>query len=204
MPQSHPKAFSLNSVAEQKQTLRANLRSKRKALTSTEQTAAAANFSIIMEAFLATHRPKHIALYLANDGELDLSVFMQRCQQWQAQICLPVLHSDKPKMWFAQYAVGDELIENRFGIPEPRHAPEIPPWMLDYVLFPLVGFDEQGGRLGMGGGFYDRTFAHASRWQKQPKLIGVAHECQKVDALPLESWDIKLDAVVSDRAVYQN
>jgi 5-formyltetrahydrofolate cyclo-ligase len=75
--------------------------------------------------------------------------------------------------------------------------------MLDYVLFPLVGFDAQGSRLGMGGGFYDRTFAQTTRWPKRPKLIGVAHDCQKVATLPLEPWDITLEAVVTDQGIYK-
>jgi len=72
------------------------------------------------------------------------------------------------------------------------------------VLLPLVGFDEQGGRLGMGGGFYDRSLAYRplrKNWHK-PTLLGVAHECQKVDRLALASWDIRLQGVVTDRRWY--
>jgi 5-formyltetrahydrofolate cyclo-ligase len=71
---------------------------------------------------------------------------------------------------------------------------------MDTVLFPLVGFDEAGGRLGMGGGFYDRTFAFTRiRPRLAPKLIGLAHDCQKVSALPVEYWDVAMHGVVTDK-----
>ena len=61
------------------------------------------------------------------------------------------------------------------------------------VFMPLVGFDILGGRLGMGGGYYDKTFA-----TRESLLVGLAHDCQKVDSLPIESWDVPLDAIATD------
>jgi 5-formyltetrahydrofolate cyclo-ligase len=191
------------SVAEQKKDLRSQLRQRRRSLSATEQQVAAENFSKTMKAFLGVRKPRRIAVYLANDGELDPALFTQHCQRWKTEVYLPVLHPYKATMWFARYDSPDNLVDNRFGIPEPLKSPAVRPWMLDYVLFPLVGFDAQGGRLGMGGGFYDRTFAQANRWPKRPKLIGVAHDCQKVATLPLEPWDITLEAVVTDQGIYK-
>ena len=62
---------------------------------------------------------------------------------------------------------------------------------------PLVGFDNKGNRLGMGGGFYDRTLANLDRLSYRPLLIGVAHDCQQADALPVMQWDIPLNAIVT-------
>ena len=79
------------------------------------------------------------------------------------------------------------------------------PWGLDLILLPLVGFDLKGNRLGMGGGYYDRTLSylrHRRFWIK-PRLVGVAHECQKVDSLIARPWDIPLDAVVTETAFYR-
>jgi 5-formyltetrahydrofolate cyclo-ligase len=71
------------------------------------------------------------------------------------------------------------------------------------VLVPLVGFDEHCNRLGMGKGFYDRTFGYKTRTgYNKPKLIGLAHECQKIPSVPTDSWDVRLDGVISDRGVY--
>ena len=75
---------------------------------------------------------------------------------------------------------------------------------LDAVLFPLVGFDETGGRLGMGGGFYDRTFAFSRiRPCMAPKLVGLAHDFQRVEQLPIEPWDVPLHGVVTDKRCYR-
>ncbi len=94
---------------------------------------------------------------------------------------------------------------NRYGIAEPL-TPLSSFWrvsQLDIVLFPLVAFDSSGGRLGMGGGFYDRTFAHLLNSRKRPGFVGVAYEEQQVASLPIEPWDIPLDAVVTPEKIYE-
>ena len=70
---------------------------------------------------------------------------------------------------------------------------------------PLVGFDHQGYRLGMGGGYYDATLAymrHRRSWRK-PRLVGIAYECQRVEKLPHDPWDMPLDAVVTEDGVIE-
>ena len=105
------------------------------------------------------------------------------------------------------FAEGTALARNRFGILEPasrRRDRARKPCAIDVVLAPLVAFDSEGNRLGMGGGFYDRTLArlgHLRHW-RTPRLVGVAYDFQKVDALPAQDWDVPLDAVVSEREVY--
>jgi 5-formyltetrahydrofolate cyclo-ligase len=102
---------------------------------------------------------------------------------------------------FVGWRPGGELRRNRFGIGEPR-GPRLPWRRLDLVLLPLVAFDAGGGRLGMGGGFYDRTFAalraRRGQWQR-PALVGLAHGFQRVAALPREAWDVPLAAVATER-----
>jgi 5-formyltetrahydrofolate cyclo-ligase len=120
---------------------------------------------------------------------------------------LPVLNAwPRTRMVFQRVMPNERLRPNRFGIAEPvfRPARQRPIWILDLVLMPLVGFDEHGGRLGMGGGFYDRSLAYRGRRKKghKPTLLGLAHECQKVDCLPLEAWDVSLQATVTDRGWY--
>jgi 5-formyltetrahydrofolate cyclo-ligase len=95
-------------------------------------------------------------------------------------------------LWFLELNDNTRLVSNRFGIPEPeiRSNASRPAWALDLILMPLVGFTERGDRLGMGGGFYDRTFEflHHAACHK-PKLIGLAHECQRVATMPTASWE---------------
>lgn len=125
----------------------------------------------------------------------------------ERRVFLPVLRPDpQPRLWFLPYAPGDPLRANRLGIPEPRGGRRgaVPPWALDLILVPLVGFDADCNRLGMGGGFYDRTlaFLHRRRHWHRPRLIGLAHECQRVNRLEPRPWDVPLDAVATERRIY--
>ncbi len=132
---------------------------------------------------------------------------MRKAWQLGKQIYLPVLNLRFHKrLWFAAYRDGDPLQPNRFGIPEPvvpfgqlRH-----PMQLDLVLTPLVAFDGQGNRLGMGGGFYDRSFAflhHRNHWRR-PHLLGTAHHFQQcTQPLPAQSWDVPLSGISTDREI---
>ncbi|GLK87605.1 hypothetical protein GCM10017655_06670 [Pseudomonas turukhanskensis] len=110
-------------------------------------------------------------------------------------------------MVFQRVRPNERLRPNRFRIAEPTAKPQRQRkvWALDLIMLPLVGFDPEGGRLGMGGGFYDRSLAYLQRrhnWHK-PTLLGLAHECQKVDRLALASWDVVLHATVTDQAWYR-
>ncbi len=194
---------SVMSLAVKKSELRKLLRAKRRALAKDEQLAASIALIQVIRPLLARRKIRRIAVYLAMDGELDLEVFIHYCWQRGIEVYLPAVNRFKPTLWFARYESNCQLFNNRFGIPEPLKGATLRPWQLDLVLLPLVGFDQRGGRLGMGGGFYDRTFATASRWPKSPTLFGVAHECQKVDAIPLEAWDIQLDGILTDKKHYR-
>jgi 5-formyltetrahydrofolate cyclo-ligase len=134
-------------------------------------------------------------------------MLLRAAQRRGKKTYLPVLSAwPRTKMVFQRVRPGEKFIPNRFRIPEPRVnlARQRVVWALDLILLPLVGFDELGGRLGMGGGFYDRSLAYQSRrknWQK-PVLLGLAHECQKVDRLAQASWDVPMQGTVTDKRWY--
>jgi 5-formyltetrahydrofolate cyclo-ligase len=109
-----------------------------------------------------------------------------------------------PRLDFRLFKKGQKLIRNNIGIPEPARKFTCKPFALSLVLLPLVAFDSEGNRLGMGKGYYDRTFAFLRRSVRQrPALLGLAHECQKVDELEIAWWDVPLDGVVTDEAWYK-
>lgn len=152
-------------------------------------------------------RARHIALYLPNDGEIDPRPLLRAAQKRGKATYLPVLAPwPRTRMVFQRVGSGERWTRNRFRISEPLAdaGRQRKAWALDLVLLPLVGFDEQGGRLGMGGGFYDRSLAYLARRKNghKPTLIGLAHECQKVDRLALASWDIPLAGTVTDAGWY--
>lgn len=151
---------------------------------------------------------RRIAVYLPADGEVDTAAIVARAWALGKQVYLPVLvpflHN---RLWFARYEPHTPLVRNRYGIAEPRpvHSRRILAHALDLVLTPLVGFDTEGNRLGMGGGFYDRSFAFLDRrrhWRK-PRLVGLAYDFQRLPQLPAQPWDVPLSAVVTDAAWYR-
>ncbi|RON28290.1 MULTISPECIES: 5-formyltetrahydrofolate cyclo-ligase [Pseudomonas] len=187
--------------------LRRMLRKARRALTPSQQRDAARGLYKQLAQHPLFRRAKHISLYLPTDGEIDPRLLMRAAQRRGKAIYLPVLSAwPRTKMVFQRIHPGEKLKPNRFRIPEPRHniARQRKVWALDLVLLPLVGFDDVGGRLGMGGGFYDRSLAYLARrknWRK-PTLLGLAHECQKVQRLAQASWDVPLQGTVTDKAWY--
>jgi len=189
-----------------KQALRQQLRAKRRGVLAQQQRSAAVAVAAQVQSLSAFQRANTIALYLANDGELSPEVLLQQCSQLGKQCYLPVV-AENQQMSFAHYQPGARLQANRFGILEPLScAPRIPAQDLDLVLMPLVGFDRSGARLGMGGGYYDRAFDFLNpagiRPQAQgPKLFGLAYSLQEVERLEVASWDIPLDAIITEREV---
>jgi 5-formyltetrahydrofolate cyclo-ligase len=188
--------------------LRKEIRSRRRALSPHIQRLHSSAMSLLLCRSPLFLNSKRIALYLEEDGEIATDLILSRARKLKKQCYLPVLRPrPQQALWFAEYRCGDCLTRNRFGIEEPRiHTHRlIPPWGLDLILLPLVAFDTRGNRLGMGGGYYDRTLAHRAHrkfWQK-PKLIGIAHDLQKVKELERATWDIPLDGVVTERKFYR-
>ena len=187
--------------------LRRMLRKARRALTPSEQRQAAHGLYRQLAQHPLFRRAKHISLYLPTDGEIDPRLLLRAAQRRGKATYLPVLSAwPRTKMVFQRVRPGDKLLPNRFHILEPRvnaHR-QRQVWALDLVLLPLVGFDDGGGRLGMGGGFYDRSLAYLARrpsWRK-PTLLGLAHECQKVERLAQASWDVPLAGTVTDTQWY--
>jgi 5-formyltetrahydrofolate cyclo-ligase len=112
---------------------------------------------------------------------------------------------DQQALRFSPYFHAQKMRINKFRLPEPDvdEAEMLAPDELDLVLAPLVVFDSERNRIGMGGGFYDRSFAFRKRPEiLQPMLIGVAHELQKVERIVPQEWDVRLDMIVTDQAVY--
>ena len=145
----------------------------------------------------------HIAAYFAVNGEISLAPVIDRALSQGKKIYLPNL--DQKKLRFSPYNHAQKMRINRFKLPEPDVADEemLDPGDLDLVLAPLVVFDADRNRIGMGGGFYDRSFEfRKTPGNDSPLLIGVAHELQKVEHLEPEEWDVPLDMVVTDKATY--
>ena len=183
--------------------LRKAIRQRRNALSVIQQRNAAIALATSLSSHSKIQAANRIAVYLTNDGELGTSIFIDWCWQQQKEVYLPVVHPfSSGNLLFLRYQQDSKLVSNAFGILEPKLdvTKVCPLTELDIICTPLVAFDETGARLGMGGGFYDRSLAH---WQ-QSKLypLGLAHDCQLVENIPVESWDIPLPEIITPSKNY--
>ncbi|MCP5357885.1 MAG: 5-formyltetrahydrofolate cyclo-ligase [Pseudomonadales bacterium] len=188
-------------------SLRKALRTARRALTPRQQTLAANRLYHRISSQRDYLRARRIAFYLAGDGEIDPGLLLADALARGKHCYLPCLHPFRPdRLLFLRYREGEPLFPHRWGMlePSPRRAKAISARTLDLVFIPLVGFDPRGNRLGMGKGFYDRSFAFRQRsGRRSPRLIGLAHECQRVEHLENQAWDVQMDKIESDRRTYR-
>jgi 5-formyltetrahydrofolate cyclo-ligase len=151
------------------------------------------------------HAAQHIALYLTVDGELNTQPLIDKLWQQKKSVYLPVIHPfSAGHLLFLHYQPDTEMVLNRYQILEPKLKKEliIPPEKLDIIFTPLVAFDATGQRLGMGGGYYDRTLAPWFQSGSGAIPIGLAHDCQYVDALPTQAWDVPLPKIVTPSKIW--
>lgn len=188
--------------------LRTTLRMKRRHLSAAQQQQASQALAHQVAKLKIFRQATTIAGYLAADGEIDPLPILHLAHERGKQCLVPVLDPQQNGMLlFAPWAPNISLQKNRFGISEPQwhKAQCIAASNIDLTLVPLVGFDAAANRLGMGGGFYDRTFAFRKTLSKQqpPILLGIAHGIQKVDGLLVQAWDVPLNAVATGNNFYQ-
>lgn len=182
-------------------TLRKHMRDQRKALSAQQRIKAAEQFAehLLASDLLPDHG--YLAGYWAMDGELGLHALQLRLPS-SLIYCLPVIDSENT-MKFAPWKSGDPLATNRYGIPEPTTSDTslLSAQQLSMAIVPLVAFDRQCHRLGMGGGYYDRSFSFRHTNPAPPVLVGAAFSIQHVEVLPCESWDVVMDAVCTEQGI---
>ncbi|MBV6671728.1 5-formyltetrahydrofolate cyclo-ligase [Xanthomonas euvesicatoria pv. alangii] len=188
-------------MTEDRDALRQQLRAHRRSLPAAQRLAAADALAQRLLALPFAPQQGAVAGYWAMDGEIAL-------HRWQLTLpagvryCLPVL--DGRGLRFAPWRPGQPLASNRYGIPEPdvARADTLAPDEMALVVTPLTGFDAACRRLGMGGGWYDRSFAFRHRQAPPPWLVGAGFAAQQVPALPSEAWDVAVDAICTERATF--
>jgi 5-formyltetrahydrofolate cyclo-ligase len=198
-------AFGTSDDPAHKARLRREVRAKRGAMSVAEagQASRRAVRRLWSLPFLA--RARSVAMYLPIAGELDCTPLAIQAWDRGRSVFLPVISG--ARLRFAPLYPGAELRANRLGIMEPAvHARRLRSAReLEVIVVPLVAFDEWGHRLGMGGGYYDRTLAFRKQRSsvRRPHFVGVAFEIQKLEVVPVEEWDVRLDVVVTERTTYR-
>ena len=187
--------------AATRDALRRQLKKARAAVEAATRERAAHAVADHLAPLLDELAPRTVAGYAALGGELPIFSALADCRARGRVTLLPALVGDR--LAFSPYDEDTPMRPDRFGIDEPVVDEEdrLPPAALDVVLVPLVGFDEDLARLGMGGGFYDRSFAMRRDAPAPPHLVGVAFELQRVPSVSPDWCDVPLDAVVTESGV---
>ncbi len=195
------KTILSNRMKSTQQTLRNQLRQQirktRANLTALQQQQAEDSITQQALALIEAQNAQHIALYVSFDGEISTEKLIKTLWAQDKHVYLPVLHPfNSNHLLFLRYLPDTPMLKNKFGILEPKLNVQnvLPLDELDILFTPLVAFDKQGNRLGMGGGFYDRTLQN---WQNVSFIpVGLAHQCQQVEQLPTEAWDVPLHRIL--------
>jgi 5-formyltetrahydrofolate cyclo-ligase len=185
------------AIADRK-TLRTRLREQRRALPAAQRIAAAQVLAGRLLTLPFAPGEGFVAGYWAMDGEIALHAW-QLALPAGVTYCLPVLHDDRC-LRFAPWHAGQPLVQNRYGIPEPQVEADalLAPEAMRLVVLPLVGFDTRGQRLGMGAGWYDRSFAFRRESPAPPWLVGAGFAFQQLESIEAASWDVALDAICTE------
>lgn len=191
----------LGYIMQTMKALRQSLRSIRRGISNSDSVQLSKKLLPQVQKIARFHVQQKVALYLPNDGEIDTKYIINFLKNQSIGVYLPILSGNVLK--FAK--LGKKFKSNRFGIKEPVSTHILNANQLNIIFMPLVGFDAKKNRLGMGGGFYDRTLAFKKRQQlyKNPKLYGLAFACQQVEKLNTQPWDIPLDAIITPTKIYQ-
>lgn len=191
-----------------RKSLRTQIRAQRRALSPHQQEIFAHQFADHFAKTRLFMNSNRIAFYMANDGELDPSYLMANAWAMGKDCYLPVLmHTHNKSLLFAPYEPDAPMTYNQFGIPEPAVAArhKIKARNLDLIIMPLVAFDKRGNRIGMGGGYYDRTLAFLNartQWHK-PRLVGIGYSFQETPSINSESWDVPLSYIATEKEFFK-
>lgn len=186
-----------------KQNIRQRIKARRAGLSNkTQAKAATAVFrQVISQPFFK--QAQSIAFYMPTRGELSPQPILLHALKQKKAVYLPVIQANPTRLAFYRYRPQQTLNKNNFGILEPRCNAHnhIAPLALDLVFFPLVAFDKKGNRLGMGKGYYDRTFQKGLHKTK-PMRIGLAYAFQQLSHVPTSKRDVPLHAIFTEKEHY--
>ena len=192
----------MNDAKDARSNLRTSLRELRTNISLQRQQEAANSLAARCLSILDINTHVHVAGYFAVGGEISVDPILANIRSRGGFSYAPVLSAGNT-LRFAPFDDHTPMIGNKFNIKEPDVAASdyLMPADLDAVLVPLVGFDSNRNRMGMGGGFYDRSFAHRNNAAGNPFLIGVAYDLQQAESVYPDWWDVKLDVIVTESQV---
>jgi len=184
------------SLIDDKRILRGTMLAWRGGLSEEERRAAAAGLVDMWRLERPVQTPAVVSGFWPMAEELDIRPLLMELHGQGCQLALPVVVAKKQPLVFRAWRPGDPLEAGVFGTlhPSPRREVVEP----DALIVPLLAVDEEGWRLGYGGGFYDRTL-EALRGKKQITAVGVGFNAQLVPEVPHGPGDQRLDWLLTDK-----
>ena len=180
-------------------TIRSRIQKQRAMLTKDQQANRSNKVCYEILNSGALNDAEHIAIYLPVRGEADPTYLRKFKEFSDKKFYLPILSQENINhLEFALYNEHTPMKLNRFNIPEPDIASEdllTDPKKLDAVIMPMVAIDRLGNRIGMGGGFYDRTFEFRKTEHSKPTLIAFAFDFQLIEEQTPQPWDVPTDFI---------
>jgi len=170
----------------------------REALPQRERQGLQAQILAHLETRFSELRRELIGFYWPIRGEIGLHQLIRRLVEQGAEAALPAVVEKGGPLEFRAWRPGDRLERGFWNIPVPAERKVVRPTVL---LVPLVGFDEEGYRLGYGGGYYDRTLAALT---PRPRAIGVGFELGRLETIHPQPHDIPMDAIVTEAGVFES
>ncbi len=182
--------------------MRAQLRRERLAarlaMAPAEHASASARLNGHLKALLNQLPPARIGFCAAIRGEFDATPLIRQLLACGWQACQPVVVQRHAAMQFRAWWPEAPMATDAYGIPTPQTGIVAPP---DVLLVPVVGFDQQGYRLGYGGGYFDRTLAELASSGRLPLTIGLGFELARVDSVWPQAHDVPLARVVTEKGL---
>lgn len=182
-----------------KNALRNTIKQVRSKISTTYKATSSSQICTRIQSLEQYKKAQRIGFYWSINGEIDLSSLWNNATV-DGKLCFFPALNDDLTLSFLPVTPTTTFINNKFEIPEPSVSRDlaVPIDQLDLIIIPLLAFDIRCNRIGMGAGYYDRTLIN----KRNSLIIGVGYQFQRVEFLEAQSWDIPLDAVITQKAIY--
>jgi 5-formyltetrahydrofolate cyclo-ligase len=189
--------MSEESISARKADLRKQVRLRRRQIPISDRAGLNASINKQLPQVINSLSALSISAFWPFDGEPDLRRVIAELHEINIRIALPVVSNQCHEITMVRWHPEAQMLPNRYGIAEPQNETSVAIETLDLMLIPLVAWDSQGRRLGMGAAYYDRILAPL-RELKQPYLLGVAYCAQEVEEVPVDDLDIPLHGILNE------
>lgn len=184
------------SLKEEKQYIRAEMRKKRRNFSIAQRTVWSERIAAYFCSWSVYRKCETVMLYLAMPDEVQTDLLITDALRSDKRVCVPLLGDKYGEMNAAEITSLDDLIVGKYGLkmPDPQKSKLVLPASIQLVVVPAVAFDRDGNRLGLGAGYYDRFLPEAAN----SVLAGMTWECQLTDHIPAEQHDVRMQYLMTE------